>query len=65
MVKFKLLVILILCRTQYGLYQEAVSLCRPARKGIFEEKWKKAKFMVFDAPSVADKPYEVCSSTTM
>jgi hypothetical protein len=28
-------------------------------KGVSEEKWKKAVFWVFDAPDVADKPYEV------
>jgi uncharacterized protein YhbP (UPF0306 family) len=42
-------------RTQYGLFQEAVTLC-----GKYEEKkWRKAVFWVFDAPNLADKPYEV------
>jgi uncharacterized membrane protein len=36
------------------LYQDSVSLCSKAD----DEKWKKAVFMVFDAPSIADKPYE-------
>ena len=42
-------------RTQYGLYQEAVSL------GIRTDdaKWKKAVFWVFDAPDKTNVPFEV------
>jgi DNA ligase-1 len=40
--------------TQYGLYQEAVSLAKAGD----EEKWKKAVFWVFDAPEI-DKQFEV------
>jgi uncharacterized protein YhbP (UPF0306 family) len=43
-------------RTQYGLHQEAVSLCV---RGGDEERWKKAVFWVFDAPEIGHKPYEV------
>jgi hypothetical protein len=42
-------------RTQYGLYQDAVNLCRT----MDEEKWKKVIFWVFDAPGMANKPFEV------
>ncbi len=42
-------------RTQYGLYQDAVNLCKSGN----EEKWKEAKFMVFDSPLMYDKTYEV------
>jgi hypothetical protein len=38
------------------LYQEAVSIC--VGKGSDEDKWKKAVYCVFDAPSI-EKPYEV------
>ena len=48
--------VLILYRTQYGLYQEAVAL---SQGNISEEKWQKAIFWVFDAPSQAKDPYEV------
>jgi ribosomal protein L39E len=41
-------------RTQYGLYQDAVSLCKVPE----QEKWKKAVYLVFDAPTIANKPYE-------
>ena len=41
-------------RTQYGLYQEAVGLERSNDK----ERWTKATFWVFDAPDIANKPYE-------
>jgi hypothetical protein len=42
-------------RTQYGLYQDAIQLCITND----EDKWKKAIFWVFDAPEMADKPFEV------
>jgi hypothetical protein len=42
-------------RTKYGLYLEAVLLC----KSCDENKWKQAKFMVFDVPSIEKNPYEV------
>jgi DNA ligase-1 len=41
--------------TQYGLYQEPVVLCNTSD----ENKWKKAVFLVFDAPDISHKPYEV------
>jgi hypothetical protein len=41
-------------RTQYGLYQGAVSILR----GWNEEKWEKAVFWVFDAPDLLME-YEV------
>jgi hypothetical protein len=37
------------------LFQEAITLGSTTD----DEKWKKAVFWVFDAPSIADKPYEV------
>jgi uncharacterized protein YhbP (UPF0306 family) len=37
------------------LYQEAVQLCNT----MDEEKWKKAVFWVFDAPDMANNPFEV------
>ena len=43
------------CRTQYGLYQDAVNLCKSTNKA----KWSNAIYWVFDTPSLADKPYEV------
>jgi uncharacterized protein YhbP (UPF0306 family) len=47
-------------RTQYGLYQDAVNLCKIQD----EEKWKKAVFWVFDAPEMAHKPFVVtCASS--
>ena len=42
-------------RTQYGLYQDAVNLCKTQS----EKKWEKAIFWVFDAPGMANKPFEV------
>jgi hypothetical protein len=42
-------------RTQYGLYQDAVNLC----KTMDEKKWEKAVFWVFDVPGMAEKPFEV------
>ena len=42
-------------RTQYGLFQDAVALCRK----IDQEKWKKATFWVFDAPGIPNRPFEV------
>jgi hypothetical protein len=42
-------------RTRYGLYQDAVALC----KSEDEEKWRKAVYWVFDAPNI-NKPYQVC-----
>jgi hypothetical protein len=42
-------------RTQYGLYQEAVTI-----KKNDEATWNKAVFWVFDAPDIAHKPFEVC-----
>ena len=48
--------------TQYGLYQDAVNLCKSSN----EEKWNKATFWVFDIPELGTKPLEVrkinCSS---
>jgi ATP-dependent DNA ligase len=41
--------------TQYGLYQAAAALSVNST----EAKWKDAVFWVFDAPDIADKPYEV------
>jgi hypothetical protein len=41
-------------RTKYGLFQDAVRLCNTKEV----DRWKSAKFMVFDAPDIADKPYE-------
>ena len=46
---------LILLRTRYGLYQEAVGLC----KTIEEDKWSKAIYHVFDAPGIPNEPFEV------
>ena len=43
------------CRTQYGLHQNAVNLC----KNKNEQKWGKAVFWVFDAPDLKEKPIEV------
>ena len=43
-------------RTQYGLYQDAVQLCRNKEDS---SKWGKAKFWVFDAPGMVSQPYEV------
>ena len=40
--------------TQYGLYQDAVNLSVTQSA----EKWEKAIFWVFDAPSIGDKPFE-------
>jgi hypothetical protein len=45
---------LMVTRTQYGLYQEPVSLCSAKNS----EKWQKATFWIFDAPHF-EKPYEV------
>jgi hypothetical protein len=45
------------CRTQYGLYQDAVALCITQ---VSEEKWKSAIFWVFDAPGMNSTPFEVC-----
>ena len=39
--------------TQYGLYQDAVSLCNSTN----ETKWSKAVFWIFDAPQL-EKPLE-------
>jgi len=41
--------------TQYGLYQDATSLCI---KGADPEKWNRAIYWVFDAPSLNSKSYE-------
>ena len=41
-------------RTQYGLYQDAVSLIRSSN----EEKWNRAIFWIFDSPKIAEKPIE-------
>jgi DNA ligase-1 len=43
-------------RTQYGLHQEAVSICL---KTADSEKWNKAIFWVFDAPDKANFSFEV------
>ena len=40
--------------TQYGLYQDAVNLC----KRLDDEKWKKAVFWVFDMPDKEEKVFE-------
>ncbi len=45
-----------ICRTQYGLYQEAVSLLKLKHE---EKKWEKAVYWVFDAPGIPEKPFEV------
>lgn len=42
-------------RTQYGLHQAPVQLCNT----LDEQRWRDAKFWVFDAPSLADKSFEV------
>ena len=41
-------------RTQYGLFQEAVALLKTKK----EEKWRKAKLLVFDIDVDSRKPYE-------
>ena len=41
-------------RTQYGFYQSAIQLSRISD----EEKWKAAQFWIFDAPGIANQPYE-------
>ena len=43
--------------TQYGLYQEAVTLGMRSKPN--DEKWQKAVFWVFDAPNMIDKTYQV------
>ena len=57
MVKNKVFIAVLILRTQYGLYQEAVGMC--AQKNADEEKWRKAVYWVFDAPDMEDKPYIV------
>jgi hypothetical protein len=47
---------LIFQRTQYGLHQDAVALCKT---GGDEAKWKKAVFWVFDSPDLLSTPFEV------
>ena len=44
-----------MCRTQYGLYQDAVNLGKTNN----EEKWRKATFWIFDCPSLGSQPLEV------
>lgn len=42
-------------RTQYGLYQDPVLLCKTTDM----DKWKNAIYWVFDAPDIANKQFEV------
>ena len=56
MVRLFCVYIVLIKRTQYGLYQDAVSLCKTTN----ETKWQKAIFWVFDSPEIAQKPIEVC-----